>query len=183
MSSQSPRLNSIEPEEATGKTAALYGQVKSSMNMVPNLFKGLANSPQVLEAYLTLDKLISAGSLTPVEQQVVRMVASVHNGCSYCVSAHTLGLKATGLSDEEVLDIRRSKSTDSKIQELIVFTQEVIATKGFVSDDDLSAFRDAGYTDANIADTMLIITQKTLSNYFNHIHETVLDLPEAPPLS
>lgn len=177
-----PRLNSIEPESATGKTAAIYGQVKSLMRMVPNLYKGLANSPQALEAYLALDRFISDGSLTPAEQQVVRMVASVHNECTYCVAAHTLGLKGAGVDDAAILDIRRGTSDDPKRQALIVFTQEILSTKGFVSDDDLAAVRAAGYTDQNIADIMVVITQKTLSNYFNHIHETVLDLPAAPGL-
>lgn len=182
MSNANPRLNSIEPEAATGKLAAVYGQVKSKMGMVPNLFKGLGNSPQALEAYLMLDQFISEGSLTPAEQQLVRMVASVHNNCTYCVAAHTLGLKGAGVSDADILDIRRGTSSDAKLNALIVFTQEVLATKGFVSDDDLAAVHAAGYTDANIADITVVIAQKTLSNYFNHVHDTVLDLPPAPPL-
>jgi alkylhydroperoxidase family enzyme len=52
-----------------------------------------------------------------------------------------------------------------------------------VSDDDLAAVRAAGYTDANIADIMVVIAQKTMSNYFNHIHQTVLDFPAAPKLN
>ena len=104
MSPAGPRLNSIEPDAASGKIAAIYGQIKSRMGMIPNLLKGLANSPQALEAYLTLDKLIGEGSLTPAEQQLVRMVASVHNECTYCVAAHTLGLKAAGLSEAELLE-------------------------------------------------------------------------------
>jgi len=177
-----PRLHSIEPETATGKTAAIYGQVKSRMRMVPNLYKGMANSPQALEAYLALDQFISDGSLTPAEQQVVRMVASVHNECTYCVAAHTLGLKGAGVSDAEILDVRRGLSGDAKLQALIVFVQAVLSTKGFVSDDDLAAVREAGYSDANIADITVVIAQKTLSNYFNHIHDTVLDLPAAPEI-
>ena len=177
-----PRLHSIEPEEASGRTAAVYGQLKSKMGVVLNLFKGLANSPQALEAYLTLDQLISDGSLTPAEQQLARMVASVHNECTYCVSAHTLGMKGAGFGDEQILDARRGKADDPKLQALITFTQEVMATKGFVSDDDLAAVRAAGYTDANIADVMVVIAQKTLSNLFNHVHDTELDLPAAPHL-
>lgn len=182
MSATGPRLNSIEPDAATGKVAAMYGQVKSNMGMIPNLFKGLANSPQALEAYLTLDKLIGEGSLSPAEQQLVRMVTSVRNECTYCVAAHTMGLKGAGLSDSQILEVRRGRSDDAKLQALIDFTLKVMDTKGFVSDEDLAAVRAAGYTDANIADVMVVITQKTLSNYFNHVHDTVLDLPPAPPL-
>ena len=180
--SDSPRLNSIEPEAATGKTAAIYGQVKSWMKMVPNVYKGLANSPQALEAYLALGEFVTKGSLSSAEQQIVSIVASGHNGCTYCVAAHTMGLKGTGMSDADILDIRRGKSGDPKLQAFIVFVQEVLSTKGFVSDDDLAAFRAAGYTDQNIADIMVVLAQKTISNTFNHIHETVLDLPPAPPL-
>ncbi|MFW2404271.1 MAG: carboxymuconolactone decarboxylase family protein [Gammaproteobacteria bacterium] len=182
MSAAGPRLNSIEPDAATGKTAAMYGQAKSNMGMVPNLFKGLANSPQALEAYLTLDKLIGEGSLSPVEQQLVRMVVSVQNECTYCVAAHTLGLQGAGLSDAQILEVRRGRSDDAKLQALIDFTAKVMDTIGFVSDEELAAVRAAGYTDANIADVMVVITQKTLSNYFNHVHNTVLDLPPAPSL-
>ena len=182
MTNQNPRLNSIEPEAAAGKIAAIYGQVKSKMGMVPNLFKGLANSPQALEAYLTLDQLISDGSLTPAEQQIVRMVVSMHNECTYCIAAHTMGLKGVGLSDAEILEVRHGNSDDTKLQALIVFTQEILSTKGFVSDDDLAAVRAAGYTDTNITDITVVIAQKTLSNLFNHVHGTVLDFPAAPPL-
>ncbi len=177
-----PRLTSIEPEAATGKTAAIYGQVKSWMRMVPNLYKGLANSPQALEAYVALGQFVRDGSLTPVEQQVVYMIANVHNECTYCVAAHSPGLKAVGLSAEEIMDVRRGMSNDPKLQALIVFVQEVLSTKGFVSDGDLAAVRAAGYTDANIADIMVVIAQKTMSNYFNQIHQTVLDFPAAPAL-
>ena len=110
------------------------------------------------------------------------MVVSVQNECSYCVAAHTLGLKGAGMNDDEILDVRRGSSGDAKLQALIVFTRKILSVQGFVSDDDLSAVRAAGYTDANFADIMVVIAQKTLSNFFNHVHDTVLDFPAAPGL-
>ena len=98
------RLQSIEPEQAVGKTAAIYGKVKSWMKRVPNLYKGLGNSPQALEGYLMLADLIGQGSLTPQEQQIVFMVANEFNECRYCVAAHSPGLKAVGFDDAAMLD-------------------------------------------------------------------------------
>jgi hypothetical protein len=46
-----------------------------------------------------------------------------------------------------------------------------------VSDEDIMTFREAGYTDEHIAEIPTILAQKTLSNFFNHIHDTPLDLP------
>ncbi|NND60361.1 MAG: carboxymuconolactone decarboxylase family protein, partial [Gammaproteobacteria bacterium] len=54
--------------------------------------------------------------------------------------------------------------------------------RGYVSDEDIAAFRDAGYGDEHIAEIVTIMAQKTISNLFNHIHETELDLPPAPDL-
>ena len=55
-------------------------------------------------------------------------------------------------------------------------------TKGYVSDSDIEAFKNTGYTDAQVAEITVIIAQKTLSNFFNHINDTDLDLPAAPEL-
>jgi alkylhydroperoxidase family enzyme len=48
-----------------------------------------------------------------------------------------------------------------------------------VSDDDLESFKNAGFTDTHAAEITVIIAQKTLSNFFNHINATDLDLPAA----
>jgi alkylhydroperoxidase family enzyme len=63
---------------------------------------------------------------------------------------------------------------------LIAFTNKVLETRGFVADSDLEAFKNAGYTDTHAIEITVIIAQKTLSNLFNHINATDLDLPAAP---
>ena len=57
-----------------------------------------------------------------------------------------------------------------------------VTLSGFVSDGDISAFRQAGYSDGHITEIVTILAQKTLSNLFNHIHDTELDFPPAPDL-
>jgi alkylhydroperoxidase family enzyme len=51
-----------------------------------------------------------------------------------------------------------------------------------VGDSDISKLREAGYNDEHIAEICVIIGQKTLSNYFNHVHDTEIDFPRAPEL-
>lgn len=174
-----PVITHEKTDEATRKT---YDAIASKFGMVPNIFKGMANSPVALNAYLKLDELIASGSFSPIEQDIVRMTVSEFNKCRYCISAHTGGLLAKQVSREEVLKIRRKTPSDPKHAALIAFTLKVLETKGFVSDEDIAAFRKAGYTDAHTAEITVIIAQKTLSNYFNHINDTDLDLPAAPDL-
>jgi len=65
---------------------------------------------------------------------------------------------------------------------LINYTLRILETKGYVSDIDIEAFKNAGYADAQVAEITVIIAQKTLSNFFNHINDTDLDLPAAPEI-
>lgn len=174
------RLPIITHEKADEATKKTYDAIASKFGMVPNIFKGMANSPVVLNAYLRLDEMIAGGSFSPVEQDIVRMTVSEYNKCRYCVAAHTGGLLAKQVSKEEVMQIRRKTPTDPKHAALIVFTLKVLETKGFVSDGDIADFKSAGFSDAHAAEITVIIAQKTLSNYFNHINDTDLDLPAAP---
>jgi uncharacterized peroxidase-related enzyme len=172
-----PRLNVVEPEAATGKVKELYEASQQQFGTVFNLFKGLANAPLALDAYMTLERLIAGGTLSPAEQAIVRLTASQLNGCEYCLAAHTMEGRMKGMSEDEMVKIRRGDATDPKHAALVRFTRRVLDRKGFVRDEEIDAFRQAGYTDEHIAEVVTILAQKTLSNYFNHIHDTPLDVP------
>ena len=176
------RLPVITKEAADEKTAKTFDAIQSKFGMVPNIFKGMANSSVTLNAYLQLDQLIAGGNFSPVEQDIVRITVSQYNKCTYCLAAHTGSLKSNGVSNEEILNIRKGKPTDPKHAVLIDFTLTVIKTSGFVSDSDLDTFKKAGFSDTHTAEISVIIAQKVLSNYFNHINDTDLDLPAAPEI-
>lgn len=175
-----PRLPVITYDKADESTKQTYDAIESKFSMVPNIFKGMANSPVVLAAYLKLDEMITGGSFSPVEQDIVRIVVSQYNACDYCLAAHTGSLLSKGLKNEEILEIRRGSATDPRRSALIRFTKKVLETKGYVSDRDIDDFKRTGFTYAQTAEITVIIAQKTLSNYFNHINDTELDLPAAP---
>jgi len=174
------RLPVIKFENAGKEIQSTYDAIKAKFGMVPNIFKGMANSPVVLNAYLKLDEMIAGGSFSPVEQDIVRLVVSQYNKCEYCIAAHTGSLLAKGLNKEEIMEIRKEKSADARQSALIDFTLKVVETKGFVTDDDIETFKKAGFNNTHVAEITVIMAQKTLSNYFNHINHTDLDLPPAP---
>ena len=176
------RLKSIETSEATGEIKELYEAIEGKLGMVPNIFKGMAASPVLLKAYLQLDELIAEGRLSGVEQDIVRLVASQYNDCTYCLAAHTKTAGAQGLSEEDIVAVRRGSPKDEKQAALVTFVQRILDTKGLVEDANLRAFRDAGYDDAQVCEVITLIGQKMMSNYFNHIHDTELDFPKPKDL-
>jgi len=177
-----PRLSVVQPELATGPLKQIYDDVVAKMGQVVNIFQGMANSPAALKAYLSMSAALAEGELSPEDREVVYLAVSENNGCHYCVSAHSMLAKQAGLSDDETLAARNFQSQDEKRAALLDFVRKVIATKGFVTDDDIDAVRGAGYSDGQIAESIGYIGLATFSNLFNHVHDTPLDFPPAQEL-
>lgn len=64
-----------------------------------------------------------------------------------------------------------------KLEALRTFTLAVMNKRGNVSKADLDAFYQAGYQHRQVLEVILILSQKTMSNYINHIAQTPVDEP------
>ena len=53
----------------------------------------------------------------------------------------------------------------------------MVRNRGNVSDDEVQAFFDAGYTRRQLLEIVLGLAQKVMSNYTNHLAETPVDEP------
>ena len=177
------RLEPISEDKATGRIKEHYVTIKKSMGKIPNMFQSIANSPVALEAYLKTNETLSKGVLSPVERETIALVVSDYDNCEYCISAHTLWGKKAGLKDEEIMKIRKNSSDDLKLGQLAKFAKAVVSKKGVVSNEELSAVKKAGYTDAQIAEAIVVIAMTIFTNFFNHVNDTKLDFPEAPKLT
>jgi len=177
-----PRLHVVEPNEATGKTAELYTGVEKEIGKVINIFKGMGNSPAALNAYLSLGRALGEGELTAVEREVIALAISEKNECHYCLAAHTAIGAGVGLIAEEALKVRKGEATDPKHEVLVDFVLAIQENKGFVSDADIGTVRTAGYSDGAIAEAVGVVAQTIFTNFFNHVNETEIDFPTAPPL-
>lgn len=178
-----PRLEVVEPDKAEADVKEIYNGLESKMGKVINIFKGMGNSSAALNAYLAMSGALKQGQLLPDDREVIYLAVSEMNGCGYCVAAHTMISQKSGMSENQILGARRWEAEDPKHQALLTFVKRVIATKGLVSDEELTAVKDAGYSDGQIAEAIAFIGLATYSNLFNHVFDTPLDFPEAPKLA
>jgi AhpD family alkylhydroperoxidase len=109
------------------------------------------------------------------------VVAAVDQ-CSYCQAAHTAGGKAAGLTEAETIDARRGSSSDAELQALLTVVGEQMTHLGNVSDASWQAGLAAGWTDAQLAESIVHMRLNVLMNSFNRSVQTDLDLPPAPAL-
>ena len=176
------RLNTVDPTRAEGKAKALLDAVKSKMGVVPNLTKVMANSPAVLEAYLGFAGAMSGGTLPAKVKELLALDVGQVNGCEYCLSAHTFLGKRAGLTEEQIVSGRKGTSEDPKTAAALAFARKLLTTRGRATDADLTAVRDAGYTDGEIAEIVAHVALNTFTNYLNNVAETEIDFPKAPPI-
>lgn len=146
--------------------------------MIPNLHAVMAESPQVLKAYQDLHGLFQETSLGTVEQNVVWLTINVEHHCHYCVPAHTVIAQGAGVPEDVIEALRNGQPlADERLEALRRFTLKLVRERGRVSDEDIAAFKAAGYTDRHVLEVILGIAQKVMSNYINAIAETPLDAP------
>ena len=158
-------------------------QLESRFGKVLNIHGAMAHSPVVLDAYAALQHSISElGTFDAKTREAIALVVAAVDECTYCQAAHTAGGKAAGLSEQDTIDARRGTSSDPKLQALLTVAKEQISTLGNVSDVSWRAALDAGWTDAQLAESTVVVSLNVLTNFFNHTVQTDLDLPAAPQL-
>lgn len=147
--------------------------VEKKMGFVPSLYAVFAENPAVLQAYTQLADQLGKSGLSPLEQQIVTITASVENECHFCVAAHTTISEGAGLDLGVIAAVREDRQiADPKLEALRVFTKKMVVDRGFVSDSDVNAFLGAGYDHAAVLAVVLGVALKVISNYTNHVAET-----------
>jgi uncharacterized peroxidase-related enzyme len=174
--SRLPTPASIEASPAASQP--LLQAVKKQLGVVPNLFRLVGNSPAALEGYLGLNGALAKGALeAPTRERIALAVAEV-NGCDYCLSAHSyLGTNLAKLSEPEISANRDGGSTDPKADAAVRFAVKLVNARGHVSEADVQAVKQAGYTDAQVIEIVLHVALNTLTNYVNEMAKTEIDFP------
>jgi len=174
------RLTAVDPAASEGKANTLLAGVKGKMGVVPNMMKTMAHSPALLEGYLAFSGALAKGVLPAVVREQLALVVSQANGCEYCLSAHTLFAGRAGLSSEEISWAREGVSNDPKTQAVLSLALNIVDARGNVSDEQLEDAREAGLSDAEIAEVVGHVALSTLTNYFNNFAHTEVDFPRVP---
>lgn len=149
---------------------------EKSFGFVPNLLGTMAETPELLKAYLAVGALFDQTSFTPIERQIVMLATSYENDCEYCMGAHTAIASMQKVPDEIVQAVRDGRPiADPKLEALRRLTSAVVVSRGWPNEADIAAFHRAGYGHAQVLEVILGIGLKTFANYVNHITGTPLD--------
>ena len=167
--------------EVSANNQAIFDNLQKQIGFVPNLYAYYAKNETALGDYLSLQNRKS--TLKAKEREIINLVVSQVNGCRYCQSAHTVLGKMNGFNEDQILEIRGGNASfDAKLSALAQFTHAVASNKGNVSNEAKEQFFAAGYDEANLIDVVIVIGDKTISNFIHNLTQFEIDFPEAPVL-
>ena len=168
-------------EEVSEQNQQIFDNLKKAVGFVPNLYATYAYNDTALGDYLALQNRKS--TLKAKERELINLVVSQVNDCRYCQRAHTALGKMNGFTEEQILEIRTgSASFDTKLHALAQLVKDTVINRGKPQEELVNAFFEAGYTKANLVDVILVIGDKTISNFLHGITQIPIDFPEAPVL-
>ncbi|GAB5561027.1 MAG: carboxymuconolactone decarboxylase family protein [Synoicihabitans sp.] len=177
LTSAPSRFQPIAPESAPTDVRATLDKAKSKYGFVPNLISALANSPVLLNTYLGIDAQFNSTSFTPTERQIILLTVSTENACDYCSAAHSTVAKGMLKVDADIVAAIRNGTelANDKLNALVRVVRELVNQRGRVSEASIEAFIAAGYSEAQLAEALVGVAQKTISNYFDHLSPVAID--------
>ena len=177
-----PRLKPVRFDRATGRVRELLQSVQATLGMVPNLLLVMANSPVVLEGFLSLRDALDRGVLSDTLREQIALAVAERHRSEYCVAGHAAFGRAAGLSDEEIMDARYGRSSKSKVQAALRFACQVLEKHGDVANEDWARLCAAGYSDREITEMIGWISMNTFNDYFAQVAQAESDFPKVPEI-
>ena len=159
-----PDINTL-PDDLKNKI--LETQDKSGF--IPNIFLALAHRPEEFRAFFSYhDALMNKESgISKGEREMIVVATSALNECLYCVVAHGAILrireKNSLIADQLATNYKKADITDRQ-RAMLDFAVKVSRHANTISDEDIQALAQHGFSDQDVWDIGSIAAFFALSN-------------------
>ncbi|MEJ8840019.1 carboxymuconolactone decarboxylase family protein [Ramlibacter sp. AN1133] len=176
-----PRSTLPTPEQVPAASKPTLDMFTRNIGFTPNMLATFATSPVAFNSWATLLGSLSK-TLDVKTRDAIGLAVSEVNGCDYCLTLHSyMAEHMAKLPPDEIILARRGHATDPKRNAAVQFARKVVDARGKVSDADLQAVRDAGYTDAHVMEMIALVALFSLTNFFNNVFDPEQDFPAVAP--
>lgn len=173
------RIAALNPDTTSGKSKELFNAVQAKLGVVPNMMRTMGNSTAVLNGYLSFSGALGASAIgAELAEQIALTVANA-NGCEYCNAAHSyIGEKLVKLDSVTIAAAREGRAADPKADAALKFSRILLEKRGKVSNDDVTAVKEAGFSEGEITEIIAHTALNIFTNYFNNAAGVVVDFPQ-----
>ena len=161
---------------APEKSKPALEQLQQAFGFIPNLAASISNSPKLVTALAGVFQQVHSSSLTEQEIQIVLLTDAVANSSKYAVAFHTALAVQQGVSLEETNAIRDGRTPkDRRFAALSTLAKALIEKRGHLTEQELGAFLDAGFTTEQVMEVIAIVAASTITNYAGTIANPPLE--------
>ena len=159
-----PDINTL-PDDLKNKIL----EVQDKSGFIPNVFLALAHRPEEFRAFFSYhDALMSKESgISKGEREMIVVATSALNECLYCVVAHGAILrireKNSLIADQLATNYKKADITDRQ-RAMLDFAVKVSRHANTISDEDIQALAQHGFSDQDVWDIGSIAAFFALSN-------------------
>lgn len=162
-------LASLEHTRINGKIADVYLQ--------------FANSEPAIMAYLEMEASLKKSSLSELEIEAIKLLVSEINQCDYCLAIHTMKSRKAGIDKDMQMAIRGNRKTgNARVDILLDIVRAFFTRPGPISDELLASAREIGVSDKELVETAMAVSTIFFTNITNHINNSEMTVPAAPPV-
>jgi uncharacterized peroxidase-related enzyme len=175
------RSIALKPEQVPADSKATLDMFTKNIGFTPNMIAIFAQSPIAFNAWATLLGSLSK-ALDVKTRDSIGLAVSEANGCNYCLGVHSFTAEHMAkMPADEIILARKGQARDPKRDAAVQFARKVLEARGKVTDADLGAVREAGYTDANVMEIVALVAMYSLTNFFNNVFDPEKDFPVVTP--
>jgi len=164
-------IKTIPKEEAQSPLKELYQEIEDmiGMKMVPNAFMSTSIDPEITrwtwQGMKTV--MLRDSSIDRSLKEMIAVVVSKNNACSYCVGAHSMMLRAIGFDSKKIEELNKdyqSSSLSEKEKTVLDLSLKVTNESYKITEKDHDNLKKHGMTEQQILE---VISIASLLNFIN----------------
>jgi len=156
-------------EDLPEKIQSLFGKAKERLGFIPQVFRVYAHRPERFSAWFAHFSQVMEPTehLTAADREMIAVVVSSANRCTYCVVSHGHDLRQA--LDDVVMADRimvnwRSAGLNARDSAICDFAERLACDPATVGPQDLSQLADAGLPDEAIWDVVELVSMYSFTN-------------------
>jgi len=170
------KFTAHSPTTAPEASRAMLEGIEKEFGFVPNILATIAESPTAIGAVMGTLGALTNSSLSPVEKRVVMLTVGTENSCQYCVPAQSVMAQMDEMPEAILTEIRAQQSlSDTKLDALRQLVLLLMRNKGWVADNEIQEFLNAGYEKQHVLEIITLLAVMTITTYTNHLADITLD--------
>ncbi len=168
-------IKTIDEAEANEDLKQVYSELKEKRGKVANILKIQSLLPKTMNDHMQLytDIMFNKSSISREEKELIAVVVSTINNCSYCKNHHAEALNYYWKDKEKISELMNSLDYDQfsrKTQSILSYAEKLTKNPDKVRESDIKNLKENRLTDKEILEIALIIA------YFNFVNRMALGL-------